>query len=279
MSDLLEAKYSEYQTNQEKKLLNDRLICALDTMNAGIVLFNKNGDKVYEYGITENKVDEKSSAPANEYDKYDPLIDQLTKNAKPGELSVFIITNAYKQNQSFYEIQPNEPVYNLEGIKNCTSTKFKVPVSSDITFNEGKIRFKSVSQINGEFFNRLDEKYKEAENNKLDYIVWTEPLSSEAQSIDLKYTINTYGVDGNTKNFKSPFTLNISREHAVEGDSINPENASKIKIGESEGIFVDSDVPEIIYVDSSTEKPLTYHFYFQNPKLKDTIISLIENMK
>ncbi|HYE11413.1 MAG TPA: sigma 54-interacting transcriptional regulator [Patescibacteria group bacterium] len=48
MSDLLEAKYSEHQINQEKKLLSSRLVCALDTINAGIVLYDKNGDVFYK---------------------------------------------------------------------------------------------------------------------------------------------------------------------------------------------------------------------------------------
>lgn len=243
------------------------------------VLFNKAGEKVYEYGTIDNKVDEKGPASVNEYKKYSTLIDQLKKDAKPGEFSVFISTNAFKQNKSFYEIQPQEPVYNINDIKNSTSTKFKVPVSDDITFDNGTIRLKSISQINGDYFNKLEEKYKEAEDKKLDYIIWTESLGSEARNIELKYILNTYGIDEKTKSFKSPFTLNISREHAVTGDSIYPENASKIKIGDSEGIFIDGDVPEIIYVDNSTEKPLTYHFYFQFAKLKDTFISLIENMQ
>lgn len=48
MSDLLEAKYSEHQSNLEKKRLNDRLVCALDTINAGIVLYDRNGDVFYK---------------------------------------------------------------------------------------------------------------------------------------------------------------------------------------------------------------------------------------
>ncbi len=48
MSDLLEAKYSEHQINMEKKLLSSRLVCALDTISAGIVLYNKNGDVFYK---------------------------------------------------------------------------------------------------------------------------------------------------------------------------------------------------------------------------------------
>jgi hypothetical protein len=248
-----------------------------DTINN--VLFNKAGEKVYEYGTTDNKADEKSPAAVNDYDKYSTMIDQLKKDAKPGEFSAFIITNEYKQNQSFYEIQSQKPFYDINEIKNSTSTKFKVPVSDDLTFDKGNIRLKSISQANGEYFNKLDEKYKEAVDNKLDYIILTEPLTSEAQNIELKYTINTYGADGKTKSFKSPFTLNISREHAVTGDGIDPSNASKIKIGDSEAIFIDGDVPEMIYVDNSTEKPLTYHFYFQFSNLKDTIISLIENMQ
>ena len=48
MSDLLEAKYSEHQINMEKKLLSSRLICALDSINAGIVLYDKNGEVFYK---------------------------------------------------------------------------------------------------------------------------------------------------------------------------------------------------------------------------------------
>lgn len=48
MSDLLVAKYSEHKINMEKKLLSNRLICALDTINAGIVLYDKNGDVFYK---------------------------------------------------------------------------------------------------------------------------------------------------------------------------------------------------------------------------------------
>ncbi len=76
-----------------------------------------------------------------------------------------------------------------------------------------------------------------------------------------------------------PFTLTISREQALGGDNKASESVSKIKIGDNEGLFVDTSQPEIIYVDCSTEKPLTYHFYFKDPSLKGTIVSLIENMK
>lgn len=48
MSDLLGAKYSEHQSNLEKKLLSSRLICALDTINAGIVLYDRNGVVLYK---------------------------------------------------------------------------------------------------------------------------------------------------------------------------------------------------------------------------------------
>ncbi|MDD4503668.1 MAG: sigma 54-interacting transcriptional regulator [Clostridiaceae bacterium] len=48
MSDLLEAKYSEYQINMEKKLLSNRLVSVLDTINEGIVLYDKNGDVFYK---------------------------------------------------------------------------------------------------------------------------------------------------------------------------------------------------------------------------------------
>lgn len=48
MSDLLEAKYSEHQINMEKKLLSNRLISVLDTINEGIILYDKNGDVFYK---------------------------------------------------------------------------------------------------------------------------------------------------------------------------------------------------------------------------------------
>lgn len=48
MSDLLEAKYSEYQINLEKKLLSNRLVSVLDTINEGIVLYNNNGEVFYK---------------------------------------------------------------------------------------------------------------------------------------------------------------------------------------------------------------------------------------
>jgi len=48
MSDLLEAKYSEHQINMEKELINNRLIGTLDTINTGIVLYDKNGDVIYK---------------------------------------------------------------------------------------------------------------------------------------------------------------------------------------------------------------------------------------
>ncbi len=48
MADLLEAKYSEHQTNIEKKLLTDRLVSVLDTINEGIVLYNKGGSIIYK---------------------------------------------------------------------------------------------------------------------------------------------------------------------------------------------------------------------------------------
>jgi len=48
MSDLLEAKYSEHQINMEKKLLSSRLVSVLDTINEGIVLYDKNGDVLYK---------------------------------------------------------------------------------------------------------------------------------------------------------------------------------------------------------------------------------------
>ncbi len=48
MSELLEAKYSEYKINMEKKLLNNRLVSALNTINAGIVLYEENGNVIYK---------------------------------------------------------------------------------------------------------------------------------------------------------------------------------------------------------------------------------------
>lgn len=48
MSDLLEAKYSEHKINMEKQVLSSRLVCALDTINAGIVLYDRNGDVFYK---------------------------------------------------------------------------------------------------------------------------------------------------------------------------------------------------------------------------------------
>lgn len=48
MADLLGAKYSEHKINIEKKMLNDRLIGALNLMNAGIILYDNNGDVLYK---------------------------------------------------------------------------------------------------------------------------------------------------------------------------------------------------------------------------------------
>lgn len=48
MSDLLGAKYSEYKINIEKRMLNDRLISALNLMNAGVVLYDSNGNVLYK---------------------------------------------------------------------------------------------------------------------------------------------------------------------------------------------------------------------------------------
>lgn len=244
-----------------------------DTINN--VLFNKNGEKVYDYGLSGNKTDRKIIDQDIEK-KYRPLIDKLWKEAKPGELSILIIPDIYKENKSFYPIQNRDPIYNINDIKNSTSTKFKAPVSNDITFNQGTIRFKSATKFDNTYSEILDSKYKEALDKKMDYIIWTEPLEREAWCIELKYTINKYKIDGEYSDISSPFSLTISRENAVEGDV---ENASKIEIGDTEGLFIDTYEPEIIYVDSSTEKPLTYHFYFKDSSLKDTIISLIENMQ
>lgn len=48
MADLLGAKYSEHKVNIEKKVLNDRLIGALNLMSAGIILYDNNGDVLYK---------------------------------------------------------------------------------------------------------------------------------------------------------------------------------------------------------------------------------------
>ncbi len=48
MADLLGAKYSEHKINLEKKMLNDRLIGALNLMNAGIVLYDNSGNVLYK---------------------------------------------------------------------------------------------------------------------------------------------------------------------------------------------------------------------------------------
>lgn len=48
MSNLLEAKYSEYQISMEKKVLTDRLIGALNTISAGVVLYGGKGDVLYK---------------------------------------------------------------------------------------------------------------------------------------------------------------------------------------------------------------------------------------
>lgn len=288
--DTIITRVHEYSQSHEKKGLTCKLIPLLisvvilsfgvvvfgDTINN--VLFNKKGDKVYEYGMSSNKVDRNNYEQATEEVEYKPLIDKLWNDAKPGELYTLIITDIYKKDKRFYEIQNRDPIYNIDDIKNSTSTKFKVPISSDITFNEGTIRFRSVSQINNvSYYDIIDKKYKEALDKKLNYIIWTEPLGSVAQNIQLKYTINRYYKGGG--DIRAPFILNISRERGIEGDNISPENASKIKIGDNEGLYIDKHQPEIIYVDSSTEKPLTYHFYLKDSSFKDIIISLIENMQ
>lgn len=292
--DTIITKVHEYSQSHENKGLPYKLIPILisvvilsfgvvvfgDTINN--VLFNKKGEKVYEYGISSNKADRNNYDKIAEEAEYQPLIDKLWKDAKPGQLYTLIITDVYKKNKHVYSIQNKDPIYNIDDIKNSTSTKFKVPISSDtsdITFNEGTIRFKSVSQINNytSYFKIADKKYKEALDKKLDYIIWTEPLVREAENIQLKYTINRYYKGGG--DIRAPFILDISREYAIKGDHIFPENATKIKIGDNEGLFIDTCTPEIIYVDTSAEKPLTYHFYFKNSSFKDIIISLIENMQ
>ena len=48
MADLLGTKYSEHKINMEKRMLNDRLIGALNLMNAGIVLYDNTGSVLYK---------------------------------------------------------------------------------------------------------------------------------------------------------------------------------------------------------------------------------------
>ncbi|HPO76123.1 MAG TPA: sigma 54-interacting transcriptional regulator [Thermoclostridium caenicola] len=48
MADLLGAKYSEHKINMEKRLMSDRLISALNLMNAGVLLYDDQGNVLYK---------------------------------------------------------------------------------------------------------------------------------------------------------------------------------------------------------------------------------------
>lgn len=74
MSDLLEAKYSEYKINYEKRLLNNRLVSVLDTINEGIVLCSKKGDIFYKNKALVNILSEIGII------NYDEFLKEIWKN-------------------------------------------------------------------------------------------------------------------------------------------------------------------------------------------------------
>lgn len=291
-TETIKLRVHEYAHTDTKRSLSRRLILILvsiivislgtaafgDVVNN--ILFNKKGEKVFEYMSSDRILSEENPASSAESQKYQHLKDEVSKSVRIGEAGFLIITSEYKIDGSWSMFQDGTTFKNIADMMNSTTTKFKIPVSNEIDFKEGNMSFRPASESSNEDTNKkVDRKYAEALDKKLDYITWTEPLGKTADFIELNYTLNKPYIHGQYTIKSSSLNIYISRSHGIAAKNYDSAKVSKIKIGDSEGLYIDEKNPKIIIVDDSTGENLTYQFSFADSGLKDSVVSLIESMK
>lgn len=156
MAYLLEGKYSEYQTNMEKKILTDRMKGILDTINSGVVIYDSEGRILYtnnslvrildEIGI-ENMDDFVSEIRKNE------LLQSLLDNDEcthPCEIAIdilgvkysLLVTITYLRTESYSK----EVMLTIQNIN-----YLKKQVMQSIEKNQLRLQFDNVLGISEEF--------------------------------------------------------------------------------------------------------------------------------
>lgn len=156
MAYLLEGKYSEYQTNMEKKILSNRMKGILDTINSGVVIYGSEGRILYknnslvrilnEIGI-ENIDDFVSEIRKNE------LLQSLLDNDEcthPCEIAIdilgvkycLLVTITYLRTESI----SNEVMLTIQNIN-----YLKKQVMQSIEKNQLRLQFDNVLGVSEEF--------------------------------------------------------------------------------------------------------------------------------
>ncbi len=176
MSDLLEAKYSEYQINMEKKLLSSRLICALDTINAGIVLYDNNGEIFYknkalvkvlrEIGINDDdgfvkEVWGNSILQGILKGKEHPDPCEITVKYKGDEYSLLASVSYLKTGS-----ESSEMILTLQNIN-----KLRKQIIQSVARSQVKLRFENILGLSPNFLEikRLAEKAAQTDSNVMLY--------------------------------------------------------------------------------------------------------------
>ncbi len=149
MAFLLEGKYSEYQTNMEKKILSDRMKGILDTINSGVVIYDGKGNVLYKNNSLVRILNEIGIENiddfVNEIRKNDILQSLLDNDecTHPCEIAIdilgvkysLLVTITYLKTDSF----TNEVMLTIQNIN-----YFKKQVMQSIEKNQLRLQFDNI---------------------------------------------------------------------------------------------------------------------------------------
>lgn len=174
MAFLLEGKYSEYQSNLEKKVLSDRMKGILDTINSGVVIYDGDGNVLYKNNslvriLNEIGIENMDNF-VNEIRKND-LLQSLLDNDEcthPCEIAIdilgvkynLLVTITYLKTDSF----SNEVMLTIQNIN-----YFKKQVMQSIEKNHVRLQFDNILGVSENFLEvkSLAEKAALSDSNVL----------------------------------------------------------------------------------------------------------------
>lgn len=174
MAYLLEGKYSEYQSNMEKKALSDRMKGILDTINSGVVLYDGNGSVLYKNNSLVRILNEMEIENIDDFvnaiRKNDVLQSLLDNNecTRPCEIAIdvlgvkynLLVTITYLKTDSF----SNEVMLTIQNIN-----YFKKQVMQSIEKNQVRLQFDNILGVSENFLEvkMLAEKAALSDSNVL----------------------------------------------------------------------------------------------------------------
>lgn len=212
-----------------------------------VYLLNDKGEQIFSVGKLSDE--EKEKRGYGEYVSEEELkimadnnniVKKVRENTKPDEESFLLIANEYEKSKMTHSIQNNK-FKSLEELKTVNLKNYKLPIfPRGIYVNDISVSFQ-VNHANSPFYNDSnysDNLYKECIANKNEYIVVTQKLTNDIQSIGLYINFHSNYLRKGDYGERILMTMSNMKTTWLS-DDFDEENVEKIKIGNKKDKFIE----------------------------------------